>query len=195
MHRPFLIGSQLYLRRVEDSDLNDTYLGWLNDPVVTRYLETGKFPTTLGSLRAFWDNFQKSPTDLLFAIVLPAADGGPKADRHIGNVTLNHVNWIHRTADTGLMIGEKDCWGKGYAYQAWRLLIDYAFIRLGLRKIIAGAVIDNGASLATLKKLGFQVEGTFRKEYLVEGRLRDGLRLGVFEDEFRSATTQTRGES
>ena len=36
-----------------------------------------------------------------------------------------------------------------------------------------------------LKKLGFQVEGTFRKEYWVDGEYRDGIRLGLFRDEFR----------
>jgi len=178
MHHPFLVGEHLYLRRLEEDDLNETYLGWLNDAQVTRYLETGKFPSTMESLRAFWERFEHSSTDLLFAIVTVADD------QHIGNVTLNHISWIHRTADTGLLIGEKDGWGHGYAFEAWSLLIDYAFRRLGLRKIIAGAIVDNAASVVTLKKLGFKIEGTFRQEYLVDGEYRDGVRLGLLREEF-----------
>ena len=55
---------------------------------------------------------------------------------------------------------------------------------LGLRKIIAGAIIDNAACIAVLKKLGFRIEGTFRQEFLVEGEYRDGLRLGLLKEEF-----------
>jgi methionyl-tRNA synthetase len=45
---------------------------------------------------------------------------------------------VHRTGDTGLFIGRKEFWGKGLAFEAWYLVIEYAFNRLGLRKIIAG---------------------------------------------------------
>ena len=82
------------------------------------------------------------------------------------------------------MIGRKECWGKGYAFEAWNLLMEYAFERLGLRKIIAGAVADNVASIVTLEKLGFEIEGRFRKEYFVEGEYRDGIRLGLLREEF-----------
>jgi len=178
MRRPFLIGERLYLRLLEESDIGEEYLGWLNDSEVTRYLETGKFPSTLETMRGYLQHFRNSTADLVFAIV------DRETDQHIGNITLNRINWIHRSADTGLMIGRKDFWGKGYAFEAWSLLIEYAFQRLGLRKIIAGAVADNVASVVTLEKLGFKVEGRFHKEYLVDGEYRDAVRLGLLREDF-----------
>jgi len=178
MRRPFLIGERLYLRSLEDSDIGEEYLGWLNDPEVTRYLETGKFPSTPEIIRKYVEQFTNSSSDLLFGII------DRDTDLHIGNVTLNRINWIHRTADTGLLIGRKEFWGKGYAFEAWSLLIEYAFQRLGLRKIIAGAVADNKASIVALEKLGFRVEGTFRREYLIDGEYRDSVRLGLLREEF-----------
>jgi len=178
MRRPFLIGEKLYLRALEESDIGEEYLGWLNEPEVTRYLGTGKFPSTLDSLRKYLDHFRDSTTDLVFAIV------DKETNQHIGNVTLNRIDWIHRTGDTGLMIGRKDFWGKGYAFEAWSLLIDYAFQRLGLRKIIAGAIADNAASVVTLEKLGFKLEARFRREYFIDGEYRDAVRLGLFREEF-----------
>jgi RimJ/RimL family protein N-acetyltransferase len=175
------VGERLYLRALDEGDVNDEYLGWLNDPEVTRYLESGKYPTTLAELRAFVQRFAESRDHLLFAIVDRASDA------HVGNVTLNHINRIHRTADTGLMLGRKDFWGKGYAREAWALVIDYAFHRLNLRKVVAGVVAGNTASLATLRGLGFQVEGTLRGEIYVDGGYRDGIRLGLFREEFRPA--------
>lgn len=82
------------------------------------------------------------------------------------------------------MIGRKECWGKGYGLEAWSLLIEYAFNRLGLRKIIAGAFADHGASVKVLKKLGFKEEGRLREQALVDGEYRDGIRFGLFRDEF-----------
>jgi RimJ/RimL family protein N-acetyltransferase len=168
----------VYLRLLEESDISEEYVGWLNDCEVTRYMETGKFPATPESIRQFLQRFHGSTTDIIFGII------DRETDQHVGNVTLNHINWIHRTADTGLMIGRKDFWGKGYAFEAWSLFLEYAFQRLGLRKIIAGVIVDNTASFVTLQKLGFKVEGTLRQEYLVDGEYRDGVRLGLLREQF-----------
>ena len=178
MQRPFLKGQRLYLRLLEESDLEEEYISWLNDHEVTRYLETGKFPSTPEEIRDYLARFQDSKTDLIFAIV------DRESEQHIGNVTLNRINWTHRTADTGLMIGRKAFWGKGHAFETWSLIIEYAFQRLGLRKITAGAVVDNGAAVATLEKLGFKVEGTRRQQFLVDGDYRDAVLMGLFREEF-----------
>lgn len=178
MRRPFLVGEKTYLRLLEESDIGEEYVGWLNDYEVTRYLETGQFPSSPEAIRKYLERFQDSITDLIFAIV------DTETDQHVGNVTLNRINWINRTADTGLIIGRKEFRGKGNAFEAWSLVLEYAFLRLGLRKIIAGAVIDNVASITILKKLGFKIEGTFRQEFLVDGEYKDGVRLGLLREEF-----------
>ena len=174
----FLIGEKLYLRPLDESDIGEEYLSWLNDPDVTRYLETGKSPVSLSDLQKYLERFQNSTTDFIFAIV------DKTSGKHIGNVTLNHVNRTHQTTDTGLMIGRKEFWGKGYAFEAWSLTLGYAFERLGLRKIIAGAVAGNLPSIHVLKKLGFKIEGTLRQEFLVDGEYRDAVRMGLFRNEF-----------
>lgn len=124
------------------------------------------------------ERFQNSTTDLIFAIV------DRETDQHIGNVTLNRIDWVRRTADTGLIIGRREWWGKGYAFEAWSLILEYAFQRLGLRKIVAGAAVENAASVTTLEKLGFKIEGTLRQEILVDGEYRDVVLLGLLREEF-----------
>lgn len=181
MLRPFLVGQKLYLRTLEESDVGDDYVGWLNDPDVTRYLEAGKYPSTLESIRDYVLRFHNSTSNILLGIVDRATD------KHIGNVTLNNIKSIHRFADTGILIGPRAFRGKGYGYEAWSLVIAYAFDRLGLRKIIAGTIAENKASASTLVKLGFKLEGTFRSQYLVEGSYRDAYRFGLFKEEFLPA--------
>lgn len=179
----FLKGEKLYLRPLEESDIGEEYLSWLNNYVVTRYLESGRFPVTPSELRKYLERFQNSTSDLIFAIIVQ------ETGQHVGNVTLNRINWIHRTADTGLMIGRTEFWGKGYAFEAWSLVLDYAFNRLDLRKIIAGAVAGNLPSIHVLKKLGFKIEGTLRQEFLLDGEYRDAIRMGLFRNEFYKFAT------
>ncbi len=50
-------------------------------------------------------------------------------------------------------------WGKGYATEAARALIDHAFGGLGHDKIEAGARVSNPASRRVLEKCGFQWTG------------------------------------
>jgi RimJ/RimL family protein N-acetyltransferase len=174
----FLVGERLYLRPLSEADVGEEYVGWLNDPEVTRFLETGRWPADAESVRAWVRRFVGSRTDLAFSII------DRSSEVHVGNVTLNHIHPIHRTADTGLMLGRKNFWGKGYAREAWSLVIDHGFRRLNLHKIGAGVVAGNDASLAVLRSLGFQVEGTLRQQHWVDGQYRDAVRLGLLDGEF-----------
>jgi RimJ/RimL family protein N-acetyltransferase len=50
-------------------------------------------------------------------------------------------------------------WGKGYATEAARALIDHAFVDLGHDTLVAGARVSNPASRRVLEKCGFQWTG------------------------------------
>jgi len=178
MKRPFLIGKKLYLRLLDENDVSEEYLSWLNDGEVTKYLETGKFPSTLETVKKYVASFNNSTNGMNFAII------DKEAGLHIGNVTLNHINWIHRTADTGILIGNIKYHGKQYGIEAWSLLLEYAFERIGLRRITAGAIADNVVSLNLMKKLGFVEEGISRKHCFVDGEYKDAIRMGLFKEEF-----------
>lgn len=53
----------------------------------------------------------------------------------------------------------KPFWGKGYATEAGRAALDYAFRELGLREIIAVVFSENVASRRVAEKLGLQHQG------------------------------------
>ena len=159
-------------------DESAQHLKLLNDPEVTRYLGIGRFPETEERNRRYLQRFMDSDTCLIFKIV------ANESDSHIGNVTLNEIRWIHRTADTSIVLWEKSFWGKGYATEAWRLLLNYAFRSLGLRKITACLVEGNLGSQKTLEKLGFKQEGRLRKQWLLDGEWRDVLKYGILVDEY-----------
>ena len=102
----------------------------------------------------------------------------------IGVVSLVHINKVHATAEIYIVIGEKDHWGKGVMLEAESLIIGWAFQTLKLEKIYADSFASNIASIITMKKIGFKIEGTLRKERLQQGRRVDIIRLGLLKEEF-----------
>lgn len=105
----------------------------------------------------------------------------------IGLISLVHIDAKHKTAEIILVIGNKDFWGKGVMLKAESLLIQWAFSHLKIEKIWAQTRLDNVASLITMKKLGFQIEGTLRREKLIDGQRIDIVHLGLLPEQFRPA--------
>ena len=100
---------RLFLRAIESADLNATYLSWLNDSAVNRYLETRFLSQTLEILEAYWQAHRNDPASPWFALCLVADD------KHIGNIKLGSIDWLHHRDDISLFIGDRSCWVQGYA--------------------------------------------------------------------------------
>lgn len=175
----FLRGSKVYLRPLERTDLNETYLGWLNDPEITRYTETGTFPSTMQDLEKFYQGVTGSRTDVIFAI----ADR--KSHRHVGNVKLGPINWVHRNAVLGIMIGDRKAWGLGVGQEATRLMVEYAFGRLNLNRVTLGVFAEHEAAVRCYEKVGFRVEGRIREDLFQDGEYKDRLWMGLLRSEYR----------
>jgi [ribosomal protein S5]-alanine N-acetyltransferase len=175
----FVRSSRVYLRPLEREDLNARYLSWLNDPEVTRYMETGTFPTTARDLEKFYDDVTGSRIQVILAV----ADR--KSGRHIGNVKLGPIHWIHRCATFGIMIGDKKLWGKGAGLEATKLMVEYGFDRLNLRRIDLGVFADHGAAVRCYEKIGFKVEGRMRESLFKDGKYVDRLWMGLLRSEYK----------
>ena len=178
MYHPFLIGEKVYLRRVERQDLEGNYFDWLNDYEVTKWLETGTFPNSMEAMENYFTKLDSSPNDVFFAII------EKETDRHIGNIRIN-INWVTRTADTGQLIGEKDAWGKGYGLESLKLVIDYCFKRLNLRRVSSGTIDGNIPALKDWERLGYTVEGRRRKAAYIDGEYRDVVEAGMLKEEWK----------
>lgn len=177
----FLAGKQIRLRPLKREDLDVHYLGWLNDPEVNDYLEVGIFPYTMDELQDFYDNLVGSRNQVVLAIV------ESKSDQHIGNVKLGPINWIHRKATFSILIGDKSFWGKGIGTEATRLVVEYGFYRLNLRKIDLGVYAEHKAAVRAYEKVGFRVEGRFRKALFHRGEYKDHLWMGLLRSEYTLA--------
>ena len=182
----FVSGSRVYLRPLERDDLNATYLGWLNDPEVTRYLETGVFPSTIQDLENFYSRVTSSSGDVILAVI------DRKTNKHIGNVKLGPINWVDRRALFGILIGEKKFWGKGLGEEATRLTVEYGFERLNLNRIGLAVFEEHKGAVRCYEKVGFKVEGRFREEMFREGKYKDRLWMGLLRSVYDSSKSTSR---
>jgi RimJ/RimL family protein N-acetyltransferase len=166
-YHPFIEGERLYLREVRLEDVTDTYYDWLNDPQVCQYLETRFYPQSKKAIENYVSRFLEDPSSVFLAIIL-------KNDaRHIGNIKIGPINWIHRFADIALVLGDKPSWGNGYGTEAIRALVRYAFDILNLHRLQATIYANNHASLRAFTKAGFQEEGILRKKRFHAGKYVD----------------------
>jgi len=182
----FLRGSKVYLRPLERTDLNETYLSWLNDAEVTRYLETGAFPATMQDLEKFYQGVTGSKTAVIFAV----ADR--KSHRHIGNAKLGPIDWVHRRAMFGIMIGDKAFWGKGVGEEVTRLMVEYGFYRLNLNRIGLAVFAEHEAAVRCYQAVGFKTEGRFREEMFSQDTYKDRLWMGLLRSEYQPKPALTR---
>jgi|SRR6266568_4012311 len=168
--------ARIVLRPVRRDDVDGPYLTWMNDPEVTKYLESRFTHYTRDDLARYVDDALRQGGVYFFAIVLK--DG----NRHIGNIKLGPVSREHTRGDVGIIIGEKDCWKKGYATEAVEALSRWAFAELELAKITAGAYSVNKGSVGAFERAGFKVEATLKDHYRCDGRLVDGVLMARFPD-------------
>lgn len=176
--KTFLKGEQIHLRPFEREDLNGDYRQWINDPEITHFLQVGTFPQTDDELRAYYEKCLNSNTVVFFAVI------ETKTGKHIGNAQIYDINWIHRTALRGIVLGDKNCWGKGYALEMIKLLNTYAFELLNLNKIISSTCVDNVAVQKLNAKAGYTNEGVGRQEFYRDGVYYDRVYWGMLKSEY-----------
>ncbi|NLW92061.1 MAG: GNAT family N-acetyltransferase [Syntrophomonadaceae bacterium] len=177
VYEHFIEGEQIYLREVRREDVNENYYKWMNDHEITRYTESRYYPYSMEQLQAFVTSLDGKRNDVFLAIIEKATD------KHVGNIKLGDINWIHRRGDIGVIIGEKSCWGKGYASEAIALLSSYAFSKLNLYKVCSGCYANNIGSIKAFKKAGFAEEAVLKRHYYYAGEYIDVVLLGKFNGE------------
>lgn len=102
----------------------------------------------------------------------------------IGWCSLTRWNPDHRSAAIGYCLDDA-VWGQGYATEAARALLSWAFDTLDLNRVQAETDTRNAASARVLEKLGFVREGTLREDCVVNGEVSDSWVYGLIRKDWQ----------
>jgi RimJ/RimL family protein N-acetyltransferase len=172
----FLKGKKVILRPLRKATDFELCLRWINDPEINQYLVV-YMPVTEKKEEEWFENLASNPNEIVLGIETPEG-------RLIGTMGLHNINGKNRTAFTGALIGEKECWGKGYGTDAKMTLLHYAFNTLNLRKINSSVYAFNQRSLKYNLKCGYKIEGVRKKQIFRNGKYHDEILIAVFKDDW-----------
>lgn len=180
MRHPFIVGNILYLRALEKEDLSGNYFQWFNDQQVCRYNSHGIAPNNMDMMETYIKRSYSDSSLAVFAIC------HMKGDVHVGNISLQSINFIDRSAEYAIVIGEKEYWGKGVAKEASMLILEYGFMTLNLHRIYCGTSEKNIAMQRVISYMGMKEEGRRRQALFKNGDYVDILEYGILRDEYLS---------
>ncbi len=178
-----LITIRLILRQVTNLDIEDIVEN-INNIKVSKWLLVVPYPYKKKDALSWIDHqkkeLNKKPRDSYqFGIELK------EEEKIIGGIGLNKVNRKQGTAEVGYWIGEK-YWRNGYGSEALKVILDYAFKKLKLRRIEAEIFEGNPSSGKLLEKLGFKLEGFRRKavKSRANNKIHNAIIYGLLREEY-----------
>jgi len=186
----FLETDRLVLRRFTPADV-DLLVDLDSDPAVLRYIgrprsrdeiETDILPRFLRYYErfpgyGFWAAIEKSTGEFVGWFHFRPAENAPLDEPELG----------YRL--------RKSAWGKGYATEGSRALIDKGFTEFGARRVVASATAVNTGSRRVMEKAGLRFVRTFHLEFddPVEGTEHGEVEYALTQDEWTSDSFKTGG--
>ena len=157
-----IAGQRIFLREMHESDLTESFISWLRDSEVNKFLEVRHNPPNLESQKQYVNECRLSLSKAYLGIF-------QKNEALIGSVTLNS----HETSvEIGLMIGDKSLQGQGIGAEVVKTVSNWAR-KQGFTEITAGYLQENKRSARLFESLGFQIvrvipkSDTIRQDYSV----------------------------
>lgn len=176
----------LLLRPFVEADADALYTLQSN-PRVLRYWNSPpwKDPARAAAFIAEGRQMEAEGTGARFVIT--------KADEpsFLGWCALFQWNPTFRSLGVGYCLDEP-AWGKGYATEAVRAMLQWAYSTLDLNRVEAELDTRNLASARVLEKLGFQREGTKREDCIVDGEVSDSWIYGLLRRDWSPDPTAFR---
>lgn len=155
-----LRGNAITLKPFLVADINDIYIGWLNDQDVMKFSNQRFFVHSMESCLRYQASF--AGTDNLFMGIRRLSD-----DKLIGTLTA-YVASNHGTVDVGIMIGDSSLWGMGYGLDAWITMTNWLLACKDIRKLTAGTLACNLGMIKLMERSGMVLEATRKSQEIVE---------------------------
>ena len=101
----------------------------------------------------------------------------------VGDLALCWASEQHRTGELGFVFAPAHQ-GRGYATEASRALLDFAFETMGLHRVVGRAEARNLASARVLEKLGMRLEARLIENEWVKGEWQSEVVYAILDREW-----------
>lgn len=145
-----LRGEYVVLRTPEDDDCG-IITAWENDRDVSKYLPFS-FPISKDLQSQMIHGICGDEGNMTF--IIENEDGVP-----IGICSLVDIDWINSTSGISIALYAKNCWGRGYGYDAVNTLTRFGIEQLNLFTVYAGILEGNERAVKCFQKAGYEIEG------------------------------------
>ncbi len=177
----FISDGKLALRTFETSDV-DLLLRMSNDVEFRQAVNPQPpWPVSRYALEKRLSDGHSAPFTGAHSAIELAVCLGPTV---IGIAGVYDIDRVNSVAEIGVSIAVAEHRRAGFGLAAHRLLVDYLFLTMNFRRIIAFAKAGNPAGIAVAKKLGMVEEGRYRKHRWVAGQYQDLVVFGLLREEW-----------
>lgn len=172
-------GKLVKLRSYIEEDI-EIATRFINDEEIKKLLCAGvPFPMTKWE-EENWVKSRKAGADYTYDFAIENLENG----KYIGGCSVNETDLKNRNCTIGIMIGDKECWSKGYGSDALNILVKFIFEELNMEKIKLCVFSFNVRAIACYKKVGFIEEGIMRKEIYRNGKYHDEVKMAMFREDW-----------
>jgi ribosomal-protein-alanine N-acetyltransferase len=163
---PLLAGETITLRELKRSDA-PTLLAMLSTEEVSRFVSPP--PTTVEGYEKFieWTHRKRAAGELVCFGIVP--HGKTAA---VGIIQVRALEKDFGTAEWGFALGSP-FWGNGMFMESAEMVLDFAFTEIGVYRMEARCVAQNGRGNGALAKLGAVQEMRLPKSFEKNGTLYD----------------------
>lgn len=177
--RCFIKGDRVYLRGLELEDIEGNYPHWFDDAEICEGNSHHCFPYSYDQLKEYIEGVSSSRTDLVLAIV------EKENHTHIGNISLQNINNIYRSAEFAIVLGDRDYMGMGISKEAAKLIIEHGFKELNLNRVYCGTFETNVPMIKLAKFLNMKQEGIRRSAVFKNSNYIDMVEFGLLKEEYQ----------
>ena len=179
---PCLVGDLISLRELRASDAPALFAALTSDQVA-RFISPP--PATINGFERFiaWTIRQRQAGQYVCFAVVPHGSDTP-----IGIFQARSLEPAFGTAEWGFALAA-EFWGTGIFVDGARLMVDFAFENLGVHRLEARSMVQNGRGNGALRKLGAVQEGILRRSFCRNGEYFDQTLWTILHDEWRQAKT------
>lgn len=157
------------------------YTKWINDFETNSYLAKFVKPITSENEEDWYTTVNKAEDSINFTVF------DSQTKKPIGTVGLFRIDHVHKTAELGIMIGDKNYWSKGYGTETVRVMTDYGVTCLGLHNIMLRVYSYNPRAVKAYQNAGFKIVGRLREAKRLAGKRFDIIIMDFLSQELESS--------